>query len=77
VTSTISSGTEMVDNIPFVVADATLVYITGLITQYSIWFLILAIIVLVAIIGLYIIGEKKKEVTVNVITTAAPASTPT
>ena len=79
VTSTTSSGTEMVSNIPFVVADTTLLYITGLIAQYSIWFLILAIIVLIAIIALYIIGEKKEEVTVNVITTPAPppASTPT
>jgi ABC-type multidrug transport system fused ATPase/permease subunit len=69
VTSTTASGAEMVNNISFFVADATLLYIAGLISQYSIWFLILAIIVLIAMIALFLIGKKKEEVTVNVKTT--------
>ncbi len=74
-TSTTASGTKTVSNVSFMVVDATLLYITGLMVQYNIWFLILAIIVLIAVIALFIIGEKKQEVTVNVVTKPAPNPT--
>lgn len=74
VTSTTASGTEMVNNVSFFMADATLLFIAGLIYQYSIWFLILAIIVLIAIIALFIKGEKKEEANNNSKTTPNQSS---
>jgi hypothetical protein len=77
VTGTTSSGAQIVNQAPLVVSELTLLYIAELLAQNSIWFLILAVIVLIAIIVLFIRGEKKEEITVNVnINPNPPVDTP-